>query len=138
MCIGITNLALFRSLLHINATRKLGCKAFNAIVAAFSLDILGLLPVLCFYNAQSYRHNFLECSPELQTTSVDLNLDQPRMPSSSKNPSGPFRPKMTSSFTKQTPLTMSTPTRTTPCPQIGPPAQHLHGSRAHGPIPLQL
>ena len=98
MCIGTANLALFKSLLHINAT--LGCRAFNAIVAAFSLDILGLPSVLCFCNAHSYRHNFLERSPELQTTSVDLNLDQSRMHSSSKNPSGPFRPKMTSSFTK--------------------------------------
>ena len=48
------------------------------MVAAFSLDILGLPPALCFYNAYPYQQNFLERSPGQQTTSSDLGFDYPR------------------------------------------------------------
>ena len=42
----------------------------------FFLDILGLLPILCFCNTYPYQQNFLERSLRRQTTSSDLGSGQ--------------------------------------------------------------
>ena len=46
---------LFRYHFHINTAREFSCRAFNAMIAAFFLDILRFSSVLCFCNANPYQ-----------------------------------------------------------------------------------
>ena len=47
---------------------------FNVVVVAFSLDILRLPHVLCFYDTYPYQQNFLERSLGWQTTTSNLGF----------------------------------------------------------------
>ena len=64
------------------------CRAFNAVVTAFFLDILGFPSILCFCDTYLHQQNLLECCLGWQTTSSDLGFDQPRSHSSSNHPYG--------------------------------------------------
>ena len=94
--------------------QRVSCRAFNAMVAVFSLDILGLSFVLCFCNAYPCQQNFLEHSPGRQTTSTDLNIGWLRRHSSSAQPPGPLWSKLTSSFTNMGSLNNAYPSSDDP------------------------
>ena len=47
-------------------SQKVSCKAFNAVIAAFPLDILGHFPVLCSHSAYPYQQSVF--GPFSQTT----------------------------------------------------------------------
>ena len=85
-------------LLHLHPPRtdqRVSCRTFNAMIAVFSLDILGLSSVLCFFNAYPCQQNFLEYPPRWQITFTDLDFGEPRRYSSSAQTLGPLWSKLT-------------------------------------------
>ena len=70
--------------------QRVSCKAINAVVTTFSLDILGLSFVLCFCNAYLCQQNFLKHPPRRQPIYSELSFDYPRMHLSSAHPIKPL------------------------------------------------